>query len=198
MKNTKDLIKRQDAPDKPEDLAKIPTLTRDDLTTDVPDYPLEETSFYDGTSFYHAEQFTSGIDYVGLYFDISDFEAEEYEALGFLSDLLSSLGTEKYDVAKLQTEIDTHTGGIYGTVSIFENQNGIIQPYFVLKRKSIRISLIIYRIVKRNMTATDFTDTVEISKITQRLISGFEGAINSRSIFLLRIEHSVKCVRQQN
>ena len=35
------------------------------------------------------------------------------------------------------------------------------------------------------MTATDFTDTVEISKITQRLISGFEGAINSRSHILV-------------
>ena len=64
----------------------------------------------------------AGIDYLGLYFDISDFEAKEYEALGLLSNLLSNLGTKNYDAAKLQTEIDTHTGGIYGTISIFENQ----------------------------------------------------------------------------
>ena len=186
VKNTKDLIKRQDAPDKPEDLAKIPTLTRDDLTTDVPDYPLEETSFYDGTSFYHAEQFTAGIDYLGLYFDISDFEAKEYEALGLLSNLLSNLGTKNYDAAKLQTEIDTHTGGIYGTISIFENQEGKIQPYFVLKGKALESSFDhLVELLKEIMTATDFTDTVEISKITQRLISGFEGAINSRSHILV-------------
>ena len=179
---TQTLIERQDTPDDPSDLAKIPTLTREDLTTDVPDYPLEESSFYEGTSFYHAEQFTSGIDYVGLYFDISDFEAEEYEALGFLSDLLSNLGTEKYDVAKLQTEIDTHTGGIYGTVSIFENQNGIIQPYFVLKGKALEDSFNhLVNLLKEIMSATNFTDTAEINKITQRLISGFEGAINNRS-----------------
>ncbi len=61
---TQTLIERQDTPDKPEDLAKIPTLKREDLTTEVPDYPLEESSFYEGTTFYHAEQFTSGIDYV--------------------------------------------------------------------------------------------------------------------------------------
>src|SRR5699024_11873780 len=89
VKNTKDLIKRQDAPDKPEDLAKIPTLTRDDLTTVVPDYPLEETSIYDGTSLYHAEQFMAGIDYLGLYFDISVFVAKEYEDFWLLSNLLS-------------------------------------------------------------------------------------------------------------
>src|SRR5690625_3257532 len=92
---TQTLIERQDTPDNPEDLAKIPTLTREDLTTEVPDYPLEESSFYEVTTFYHAEQFTSGIDYVSLYFDIKDFEAEDYKALGFLSNLLSNLGTEK-------------------------------------------------------------------------------------------------------
>ncbi len=42
---TQTLIERQDTPDKPEDLAKIPTLKREDLTTEVPDYPLEESSF---------------------------------------------------------------------------------------------------------------------------------------------------------
>ena len=185
VKETQDLIKRQDTPDKPEDLAKIPTLTRKDLTTSVPDYPLEESSFFDGTSFYHAEQFTAGIDYVSLYFDIRDFEAEEYAALGFLSQLLSNLGTEKYDVAKLQTEIDTYTGGIYGTISIFEDQEGRIQPYFVLKGKTLEDSFDhLAELFKEIMTATDFTDTAEISKITQRLISGFEGAINSRSHIL--------------
>lgn len=179
---TQSLIERQDTPDNPEDLAKIPTLTREDLTTEVPDYPLEESSFYEGTSFYHAEQFTSGIDYVSLYFDIKDFEAEDYKALGFLSDLLSNLGTEKYDIAKLQTEIDTHTGGIYGTISIFENQEGLVQPYFVLKGKALESSLEhLVDLLKEIMTTTDFTDLSEITKIIQRLISGFEGAINNRS-----------------
>lgn len=182
VKDTQDLIKRQDAPDRPEDLAKIPTLKRDDLTTNVPDYPLTESSFYTETSFYHAEQFTAGIDYVSLYFDLRDFEAEEYEALGFLSNLLSNLGTEKYDVAKLQTELDTHTGGIYGTLSIFEDQEGKVQPYFVLKGKALEGSFDrLAELLKEIVTATDFTDTLEINKITQRLISGFEGAINNRS-----------------
>lgn len=182
VQETKALIERQDTPDDPEDLAKIPTLTRDDLTTDVPDYPLEETTFYEGTSFYHAEQFTSGIDYVSLYFDIRDFDAEDYEALGFLSSLLSNLGTENYDVGKLQTEIDTHTGGIYGKISIFENQEGLVQPYFVLKGKALESSFDrLADLLKEIMTSTEFTDLPEISKITQRLISGFENMINSRS-----------------
>lgn len=182
VEETQSLIERQDTPDNPEDLAKIPTLKREDLTTDVPEYPLESSEFFEDTTFYHAEQFTSGIDYVSLYFDVKDFAAEDYEALGLLSNLLSNLGTEKYDVAKLQTEIDTHTGGIYGKLSIFENQEGAIQPYFVLRGKALDSSFAnLVDLMKEIMTATEFTDLPEMNKIIQRLISGFEGAINNRS-----------------
>src|SRR5699024_1765569 len=85
----------------------------------------------------------------------------------------------------LQTELDTHTGGIYGTISIFEDQQGNVQPYFVLKGKALETSFDhLVELLKEVMTVTDFTDTTEISKITQRLISGFEGAINNRSHIL--------------
>lgn len=183
---TQSLIERQDTPDDPADLAKIPTLKREDLTTDVPEYPLEESNFYEETVFYHAEQFTSGIDYVSLYFDIKDFEAEDYEALGLLSSLLSNLETKNYDVRKLQTEIDTHTGGIYGKLAIYENQEGTVQPYFVLRGKALESSFDnLVDLLKEIMTSTQFSDVSEISKIIQRLISGFEGAINNRSHVLV-------------
>ena len=99
--DTQTLIERQDTPDRPEDLAKIPTLTREDLNTDVEEYPIEETSFGENTSFYHAEQFTAGIDYVRLFFDVRDFEAKDYKLLGYLSKLLTHLGTEKIRCCKI-------------------------------------------------------------------------------------------------
>lgn len=178
------LIERQDTPDKPEDLAKIPTLTREDLNTDVPDYPLEITPLFEGgeNEFYYAEQFTAGIDYLGLYFDTKDFPAEDYKLLSFLSKILTHLGTENYDVAKLQNEIDTHTGGIYGKISIFENKEGLIQPYFVLNGKALEDSLPkLIELLKEIMTGTQFTDLSEILKLTQRQISSFEGIVNNRA-----------------
>lgn len=182
VEETHDLIERQDTPDRPEDLAKIPTLTREDLNTEVEDYPLEAFSFGENTTFYHAEQFTAGIDYVRLYFDIRDFAAEDYKTLGYLSKLLSHLGTETYDVAKLQTEIDTHTGGIYGRISIYENQEGELQPYFVLAGKALESSFEkLVELMKEIMVHTQFDDAEEIYKITQRLISQFEAMINNGS-----------------
>ena len=183
---TQELIERQDAPDRPEDLAKIPTLDRKDLNTEVPEYPLTQTEFFnEKTTFYHAEQFTAGIDYIDLYFDLKDFEAKDYKALGFLNKLLTHLGTKNYTAGDLQTELDTHTGGITGRISIFENQEGEIQPYFVLSGKALEKSLDrLVALLKEIITYTEFTDTTEIFKMTQRLLSYFEVAINNQAHIL--------------
>lgn len=179
---TQDLIKRQETPDKPEDLAKIPTLTKDDLSTDVPDYPLEVTPFGDETFFYHAEQFTSGIDYVNLYFDMSDFTEEEYPMVSFLSSLLGELATKTYDAATLQRKIDLYTGGIYGTVTVYEDDKQQLKPYFVLRGKALESSLSeLIDLMREIIAFTKFSEKGEILNITQRLISDFEDQINYRS-----------------
>lgn len=183
---TKALIKRQDTPDNPEDLAKIPMLTRDDLSTAVPDYPLEQEELFDeDTIFYHAEQFTAGIDYIRLYIDLKDFEAEDYKLLSLLSNVLTHLGTKNYSAGKLRTEINKNTGGIYGKISVFENQEGLLQPYFVLSGKALDESLEnLVSLLKEIIANTQFTDLTEIFKVTQRLISNFEAIVNSQAHIL--------------
>ncbi len=195
VEETQQLVERQDTPDRPEDLAKIPTLTRADLNTAVEEYPIEVSDFFEQTDFYHAEQFTAGIDYIRLYVDISDFQAEDYKTLGYLSKLLSHLETDSYDVAKLQTEIDTHTGGIFGRITIYENQEGDLAPYFVLAGKALDHSLEkLIELMKEILTSTQFEDQSEILNITQRLISGFEGSINHSS-HVLAANRAVSQVR---
>lgn len=184
VEETQALMKRQNTPDKSEDLAKIPTLRREDLTTEVQDYPLETSPLFNfekgQTDFYHAEQFTAGIDYLDFYFDISDFAQEDYQVLSYLSKVLSHLETENYDVAKLQSEMDTHTGGIHGKLAIFENNDGLVQPYFVLSAKALEGSLDkVIELSKEILTASKFTDLTELSKLTQKQISNFESMINN-------------------
>lgn len=179
VEKTQLLIERQETPDSPEDLAKIPTLTREDLTTDEPDYPLGESEFFENTHFYYSEQFTSGIDYISLYFDISDFKSEDYATLSLLSDILGELDTEKYDATSLQTQIDTHTGGISGKVSIFENQEGQLTPYFVLSGKALSEKLTeLIDLMKEIVSTTKFDNQSEILKLIQSYISDFEDRIN--------------------
>jgi len=182
IKETLALIERQETPDTAEDLAKIPTLKREDLTTDEQDYPVDEEVFGEDTSFYHAEQFTSGIDYIDLYFNIEDFEADEYELLGYFSNLLGKLATDNYNEAALQTEMDTHTGGIYGNVSIYEDVDGNIKPFFKVSGKALAASLDdLIGLMKEITLHTQFDNKAELLKITQRLISNFENKINFSS-----------------
>lgn len=179
---TQSLIERQETPDKPEDLAKIPTLTKEDLSTDVEDYPLTETPFNSGTTFYHAEQFTSGIDYLSLYFDLKDFPAEDYLWLSLFSHLVGKLATKNYDAATLQRKMDLYTGGIYGNIVIHETQSGEIKPYFVLRGKALDSSLEeLVSLMQEVMCHTQFEAEDEILKIVQQLISQFERRINSSS-----------------
>lgn len=201
VEETQSLMERQDTPDDPKDLAKIPTLTREDLSTEVEDYPIEVTPFGEHTEFYFAEQFTSGIDYVRFYLDIKDFTAEEFYMLSYLSDLLSNLGTKNYDVAKLQTEIDTHTGGIFGRIALYENLEGVIQPYFVLAGKALETSLEeLIHLMKEILVYTEFSDHDEMIKLTQRFISDFELTIDHASHRLVanRALSQVKAISKLN
>ncbi|GAA0353543.1 insulinase family protein [Alkalibacterium iburiense] len=182
VSKTKELIKRQETPDKPEDLAKIPTLKREDLNTEAEEYPIETLNLGEQTHFYHTDQFTAGIDYVNLYFDIKDIPAEDYPLLSYLSSLLGELATDKYDAAKLQTQIDSHTGGIYGSLALYEDKDKQIKPYFVLRGKALESSFDdLMDLMKEIMAHTQFDDTSELLKITQRLISNFENKINYRA-----------------
>lgn len=182
VEQTQSLIKRQETPDKPEDLAKIPTLTKKDLSTHVEDYPLAETAFGKETSFYHADQFTSGIDYISLYLDVKDAAAEDYLELSLLSRLLGKLATEKYEAATLQRQIDLYTGGIYANIAVYEDQSGELKPYFVLRGKALESSLEeLVSLMQEILSHSTFEEDGEILKIVQQLISQFERRINSGS-----------------
>ncbi|MCW6666880.1 insulinase family protein [Aerococcaceae bacterium NML190938] len=176
---TQALIMRQETPDNPADLAKIPSLTREDLTTEVEHYPLKKESLFADTTFYHAEQFTSGIDYVGLYFDVQDFAEEDYLWLNYLSLLFTKLPTSAYDIADLQTQIDLHTGGIHGKVSLYEDQQGKITPYFVLHGKALENSFErLLELMHCILSGTQFDSSVDLLAVVQRAIANFEQAIN--------------------
>lgn len=183
VEQTQSLISRQEAADKAEDLAKIPTLERDDLTTRTEDYPIVLSDFFEGTHFYHVDQFTSGIDYLDFFFDVSDFEAEDYLLLSYLSQLLADLSTENYSLGELQTQIDLHTGGIHGGMTVYEDAvNNLLKPYFTVRAKALEESLDqLITLTKEILTNTRFTDGTELLNVTQELISEFEDTIDYSS-----------------
>ncbi|MGO2696137.1 insulinase family protein [Bavariicoccus seileri] len=181
VKQTETLIKRQQTPDKPEDLAKIPTLEKSDLSASVADIPLEIDTIDDRQT-YLVPLFTSGIDYTSLYFDISDLSNEDISTISLLSDVLGELPTAKHSVAQLHTAVDISTGGIRTAVKVVSQTDGTYKPYFVVKGKSLsEYATKLVDLIQEIILTTEFDHKSNILEVIHSIISGFEQKVNYRA-----------------
>lgn len=109
--NSQTLKARQEAPDSPENLAAIPTLTLADLDPESKELPIEiEKS--EGTEILVHDLFTNGIIYLDAGFNLQRLPAELLPYVNLFGTALTDLGTEDEDYVKLSQRIDRKTGGI--------------------------------------------------------------------------------------
>ncbi|MRI80486.1 peptidase M16 [Aerococcaceae bacterium DSM 109653] len=183
VNETQALISRQETPDSAEDLAKIPRLTREDLTTETSIKEIIISDLFENTQFNHADEFTSGIDYLNLYLDLSDFAQDDFQTLGVLSRLMGKLPTQNYSIAELQTQIDLNTGGISAGVSVYENiETGEIKPYLSLSGKALENSVDdLIRLMKEVLCHTNWYADRDIYQLLQSFIASFDRQIDFSS-----------------
>ncbi|HFI0463057.1 TPA: insulinase family protein [Streptococcus suis] len=175
VESTNALIERQNTPDKPEDLAKIPSLTKADLNTDTEDLPLEVTSFgdYQG-QYYFAPQFTAGIDYLEWLFSIDDVPLEDLQWLNLLSNLLGKLPTANYSSKDLMTACDLYTGGIGSSVRVIEKEQGM-SLFFALKGKALEENADhLINLMAEIGLHTNLDQVEEITNVVQSLVAKFD------------------------
>ncbi|MDR0871198.1 MAG: insulinase family protein [Planctomycetaceae bacterium] len=110
------LLKRQSEPDKPEDIAKIPTLDISDVDKEAEEIPFQKDESTK-IKIVNTDVDTNGIVYFGVQFQLEPWKHQP-EILSFLSDVLGRLDTEHYSYSDLNTEIDLHTGGIGTGLSV--------------------------------------------------------------------------------
>lgn len=196
VNETQALITRQETPDSAEDLAKIPRLTREDLTTETSIKEIITSDLFENTQFNHADEFTSGIDYLNLYLDLSDFAQDDFQTLGVLSRLIGKLPTQNYSIADLQTQIDLNTGGISAGVSVYEDiKTGEIKPYLSLSGKALENSVDdLIRLIKEVLYHTNWYAEREIYQLLQSFIASFDRQIDfsSHSLAATRALSQVK------
>ena len=101
----------QEAPDAPEDLAKLPTLSVSDIGP-MPDEPechdLEASSF----PFTVLDAASRGINYVWTYFDLGALSYDEIPYASILCRLLGSLDTDAHTATELDTIIEANLGNL--------------------------------------------------------------------------------------
>ena len=106
--------------DKPEDLARIPLLTRADLKKEAAPLIYEERTLGDTPLIYH-NLFTNGIGYLRLVFKCREIPGEYFPYIGVLRGVLGLLNTEHYSYGDLFNEINLVTGGMSPVQNTYEN-----------------------------------------------------------------------------
>jgi presequence protease len=127
----------QDAPDSPEALAAIPSLSLDDIDKENKIIPLEIRSEGETKVFFH-DLFTNGILYLDLGFDLHNLPEDLLPFVGLFGRVLLQMGTETQNYVQLTQRIGRETGGIGSatlTSTIRESSESAL--WFFLRGKAV-------------------------------------------------------------
>lgn len=134
---TAELRALQEAVDRPEDLAKIPTLTLKDLERDIRTVPTE-TKDLAGAQLLLHDLPTLGILYLDIGFDLHVLEADLLPYLPLFGRALLQTGTSKEDFVSLTQRIGRTTGGISQHRGLATRNDGTgTAAWFFLSGKSV-------------------------------------------------------------
>jgi Zn-dependent M16 (insulinase) family peptidase len=181
------LLERQARPDKPEDVAKIPTLDLSDIDRTAENIPFERNDGY-----LNIQVETNGIAYISIYFDalqkvnVTKNTEEDFSPyVSLLSDLLTRVDTVNYSYADLNSEIDLHTGGISSGLTTHtlkqtaSSQSGYTSS-FIVKTKLTLPKLekgldLLFEVIENSR----FDDLARLKEIIQELRVGMEQSLLS-------------------
>ena len=134
--DTHELKRRQEAPDSPEALATIPTLTLSDLDPKIKHIPSQLLESQAGRILYH-DIFTNGILYLDVGMDLHSLPTEWLPYIPLFGRALVQMGTEQEDFVRLSQRIGRATGGIHPdwfSASVYQQQQAA--AWLVLRSKA--------------------------------------------------------------
>lgn len=159
--------------DAPEDLAKIPLLTRDDLKREARAVCNQEVMLGDTLALHH-DIFTNGIGYFRLIFKIKDIPEDCFPYLGILKNLFCNLNTKHYSYAELCSEINLVTGEIF----VAQNNYGNVQEPEKYTMTMEVCTKALYKNLERAielmgemLLTSDFTDAKRLKEVLSECVS---------------------------
>lgn len=190
VKETQALNAFQDAQDAPEDLAKIPMLTRADMKKEAEPFINEVREAHGTKVLFHDVQ-TNGIAYMKLIFDVSNVPADLFACIGVLKNILGYVDTKQYSYGALYNEMNIHTGGIVSSVNTYVNAKKLneYKLTFEVKTKAMYDEMEpALALMNEIITSSKLTDTDRVLEILEELKSRMQGNMTSSA-------HSLAAVR---
>lgn len=181
IEDTEHLKKYQEEPSSDEDLRKLPMLTRADMKKKAMPFSNIEDELLDVKVVRHDIE-SNGIDYISFLFDAGDFEQSELGYLGFFTNALGLVSTEKYSYTDLANATNIYTGGIStGTAShpdIKDRNNFVFK--FEVKLKVLEKNLDkALELMQQMLLTSDFTDTKRLGELVAQIKARLQANLSS-------------------
>ena len=181
IEDTEHLKKYQEEPSSDEDLRKLPMLTRADMKKNAMAFSNIEDELLDVKVVRHDIE-SNGIDYISFLFDAGDFAQRELGYLGFFTNALGLVSTEKYSYTDLANATNIYTGGIStGTAShpdIKDRNNFVFKLEVKLKvlEKNLDKAL---ELMEQMLLSSDFTDTKRLGELVAQIKARLQANLSS-------------------
>lgn len=181
IEDTEHLKKYQEEPSSDEDLRKLPMLTRADMKKNAMAFSNIEDELLDVKVVRHDIE-SNGIDYISFLFDAGDFAQSELGYLGFFTNALGLVNTEKYSYTDLANATNIYTGGIStGTAShpdIKDRNNFVFKFEVKLKvlEKNLEKAL---ELMEQMLLSSDFTDTKRLGELVAQIKARLQANLSS-------------------
>lgn len=157
----------RELPDRPEDVAKLPRLSVEDIDKEAARLVNTQTRLGDIFTLHH-NLFTNGIGYLRLVFRCREIPEEYFPYIGILKGILGYINTENYTYGDLFNEVNLFTGGIsavnnvYGDVSDTDTYTVTLE----LKAKALSENLgKAVELMEEILLRSDLTDTKRLYEI---------------------------------
>lgn len=177
---TRHLKQYQEEPSAPEDLARIPMLSREDIKKTGEKLYIRPEKVDDTLVLCHDID-TNGIAYFSLMFDVGDLPAEDYPYLGILKSVLGYVDTETYSFQELANEINLYTGGIFSNFGIYPHaeQDSILLKYEIKIKTLYREIPKAMELVREILSCSNFRRQERLYEILAQLKSRLQMSLNS-------------------
>lgn len=181
IEDTEHLKKYQEEPSSDEDLRKLPMLTRADMKKNAMAFSNIEDELLDVKVVRHDIE-SNGIDYISFLFDAGDFAQSELGYLGFFTNALGLVSTEKYSYTDLANATNIYTGGIStGTAShpdIKDRNNFVFK--FEVKLKVLEKNLDkALELMEQMLLTSNFTDTKRLGELVAQIKARLQANLSS-------------------
>ena len=179
VKKTRDLKAYQEAEERPEDIATLPTLKISDIDRKVRDLSNRELKVAGVKTIWHGAV-SSGIGYLDLYWDMKRIPQEDLPYAAILKAVLFQVDTSRHSYMDLTNRINQHTGGISAGLATFGDpkNEGDYQAFFGIRMKAL------YQeygtglaLIREVLTESDFLDVKRLREIVAETRSHLQMAL---------------------